>query len=77
MVAFLLEHNVDENIMRNITVRIQVKLEIKVPIKIFLRNAPLKSPTIITTPKRLLTQKFRCPQKILTHVKKIHPCKQF
>ena len=63
MVAFLLEHNVDENIMRNIKVRIQVKLEIKVPIKIFLRNAPLKSPTIITTPKRLLTQKFRRPQK--------------
>ena len=54
--------------MRNIEVRIHVKLEVKVPIEIFLRNLPLPPPS--------LTQKFRLPQKILTNVKKMDPCKK-
>ena len=55
LVAFLLEHNVDEKNMRNTDVRIHVKLEVKVPIEIFLDPFP-------PPPKKRPTPKFR-PRK--------------
>ena len=66
LVAFLLEHNRDEKDTRNTDVTIHVKLKVEAPIEIFLDHSGRKWPT----------QKFRPPQKILTHAEDFDPCKK-
>ena len=70
LVAFLLEHNVDEKNMRNINIRIHVKLEVKVPIDIFLKPTPL--PLLLLPPAK----KNNDPLKNLDPRKKIDPRKK-